>query len=93
MALIKTYSVTISNFQNLSPCSGYYVYTGLTSNFNNANYINGLNSLTTITGSTYTFQLDVLSTITSVFVFIEHCDGVSHRTSLLDLRCSDCVII
>lgn len=92
MSLIKTYDVTLSNFIDSTPCSGYYVYTGLTSNFNNANYINGNSSLIPITGTTYTFQLGAESSITSVFVFIEHCDGVSYRMSLIDLRCSDCII-
>ena len=86
MALIKTYNVTISNFAGLTPCSGYYIYTGLTSNISNANYINGNSSLIPITGTTYSFQLDAESSITSVFVFIKHCEIDSYKMSLIDLR-------
>ena len=93
MALIKTYNVTISNFAGLTPCSGYYIYTGLTSNINNANYINGNSSLISITGTTYTFQLNAESSITSVFIFIKHCEIESYKMSLIDLRCSDCVMV
>jgi hypothetical protein len=92
MALIKTYNVTISNFAGLSPCSGYYIYTGLTSNFNDADYINGSNTLTPITGTTYSFQLDAETSITSVFVFIKHCEIDSYKMSLVDLRCTDCIL-
>ena len=82
----------ISNFAGLTPCSGYYIYTGLTSNINNANYINGNSSLIPITGTTYTFQLNANTSITSVFIFIKHCEIDSYKMSLIDLRCSDCLI-
>lgn len=93
MSLIKTYDVTISNFAGLAPCDGFYIYTGLTTDINDASYINGVGNLTTISTPTYTFQVDVVSTVTLIYVFIQHCDEVSYKMSAVDLRCSDCVMI
>jgi hypothetical protein len=78
------------------------VYTGLTTNINNANFINGITTLIPVVNG-YVFNIQLLSSIPKIYLFIEHCDG--HVSSVpssvpklqggyqivsVDLTCSDC---
>lgn len=102
MPSYSQYQITINNFTGHTPCDGYYVYTGLTSDINNSSYLNGITTLIPIV-SGYTFTVTILSSISYIYLFIEHCDG--HVTSVpsslpklqggyqvekVDLRCDDC---
>jgi len=102
MPSLKQYQITISNFSGQTPCSGYYIYTGLTHNIDDAGYLNGNVSLISLS-SGYTFNINLLNTIPQMFVFVEHCDGHissvpqpatklqgGYQLALVDLRCSDC---
>ena len=102
MPSLVTYSVTISNFTGKTPCNGYYIYTGLTHNINDANYLNGIETLIPIS-SGYTFNISLMDNIPQMFVFVEHCDGHinpvpqsapklqgGYQLALVDLRCDDC---
>lgn len=102
MPSLTQYQITISNFSGKTPCEGYYIYTGLTHNIDDADYINGSAILIPIS-NTYTFTINVLDTIPQIFVFIEHCDGHinpipnptpklqgGYQLALVDLRCDDC---
>ena len=96
------YEITITDFTGNTPCNGYYVYTGLTTNINGANYINGINGLIPIVNG-YTFIIVLLCSISKIYLFIEHCDGHvnsvpdsipkfqgGYQLSTIDLRCDDC---
>jgi hypothetical protein len=96
------YQITISNFSGNTPCEGYYIYTGLTHNIDDADYINGTEILIPITTG-YTFNVTVLDSIPQIFLFVEHCDGHinpvpnstpklqgGYQLALVDLRCTDC---
>jgi hypothetical protein len=102
MPSLITYSVTISSFTGKTPCNGYYIYTGLTHNIDDANYINGVEMLIPISTG-YTFFVSLMDNIPQMFVFVEHCDGHinpvpssvpklqgGYQLALVDLRCSDC---
>ena len=104
MPSIKQYQITISNFLGKTPCSGYYIYTGLTQNIDDAGYLNGNISLISLS-TNYTFNISLLDNIPQMFVFVEHCDGHitptpqpatklqgGYQLALVDLRCSDCFI-
>ena len=93
-----TNQLTISNFIESTPCTGYYIYTGLTSNISDANYVNG--SAVLFSPSFTTFTLNVNPSIKNIYLFIEHCDGRNNSATLqggyqmsyVDLRCSDCFV-
>lgn len=93
-----TNQLTISNFIESTPCTGYYIYTGLTSNISDANYVNG--SAVLVSPSFTTFTLNVSPSIKNIYLFIEHCDGRNNSATLqggyqmsyVDLRCSDCFV-
>jgi hypothetical protein len=98
MPTLKTYQLTVSNFIGITPCSGYYIYTGLTSNIDDADYINGSPVLIPIPPMGYSFFVDVDLSLTNIYLFVEHCDGHNnsninqggYQMSYVDLRCSDC---
>jgi hypothetical protein len=96
------YQITITNFSGNTPCEGYYIYTGLTQNIDDADYINGSATLIPITTG-YTFNAEILDSISQIFVFVEHCDEHinpipnpspklqgGYQLSMVDLRCDDC---
>ena len=93
-----TNQLTISNFIESTPCTGYYIYTGLTTNISDANYVNG--SAVLFSPSFTTFTLNVSPSIKNIYLFIEHCDGRNNSATLqggyqmsyVDLRCSDCFV-
>jgi len=104
MPSINQYQITISNFSGNTPCEGYYIYTGLTHNIDDADYINGSATLIPISTG-YTFNVNVLDTYPQIFLFVEHCDGHinpipgstpklqgGYQMALLDLRCDDCFV-
>ena len=66
---MSTYQITVNNFIGTTPCSGYYIYTGLTTNIDDANYINGSASLIPIPPSGYTFSLTISSSIKNIYLF------------------------
>ena len=88
-----TKELIISNFIESTPCTGYYIYTGLTSNISDANYLNGFATL--ISPLFTTFTLNLSPSIKNIYLFIEHCDGRvqgGYQMSYVDLRCSDCLL-
>ena len=100
--MYSQYQITINNFTGQTPCNGYYVYTGLTTNINNAGFINEITTLIPIVNG-YVFTIELLSSISKIYLFIEHCDGhvnsVPSTTPKLqggyqivsvNLTCSDC---
>lgn len=102
MSSYSQYSITINNFTGYTPCDGYYIYTGLTNNISNANYLNGISSLIPVSNG-YTFTITLLSSISFIYLFIEHCDRHiisvpsstpklqgGYQVEKLDLRCNDC---
>ena len=102
MPSYSQYQITINNFTGYTPCNGYYIYTGLTTNINNANYLNGITTLIPVV-SGYTFTVTILSSISHIYLFIEHCDGHissvpssvpklqgGYQIERVDLRCDDC---
>lgn len=101
---LNYYQVTITNFSGLTPCTGYYVLTGTTTDITSANYINGTSTLIPISSGGYTFDLLVDSSYDHIYVFVEHCDGYvtpppsstpknqgGYQMSYVDLRCTTCV--
>ena len=98
MPSLKTYQLTVTNFVGTTPCGGYYIYTGLTTNINDADYIYGSATLIPIPLSGYTFFVDVDSSLTNIYLFVEHCDGHNnedinqggYQISFVDLRCVSC---
>ena len=95
------YQITISNFTGSTPCTTYDVYTGITHSIDSATFVETVQS-TSISG--HTIQLDVDSSYTHVYLFVEHCDGHinsvpnstpklqgGYQVTLVDLRCTDCV--
>ncbi len=95
------YQVTISNFTGSTPCTSYDVYTGTTHDVNSATFVDTVSS-SLILGHTITLNID--SSYTHVYLFIEHCDGHinsvpnatpklqgGYQVTLVDLRCNDCV--
>ena len=100
--MYSQYQITINNFTGQTPCNGYYVYTGLTTDVNNANFINGITSLIPIVNG-YVFNVQLLSSISKIYLFIEHCDGHipsvpipklqgGYQIVSVDLTCSDCYV-
>jgi len=95
--LTKEYKITITNLNFQTPCSGYYVYTGVTHDISQASPINGSQSLIPISNG-YTFNVEIESEYTFMYVFIIHCDGYDttqnlqggYQVSIADLRCTDC---
>jgi hypothetical protein len=88
-----TKELRISDFIGTTPCTGYYIYTGLTSNISDANYLNGFATL--ISPLFTTFTLNLSPSIENIYLFIEHCDGRiqgGYQMSYVDLRCSDCLL-
>jgi hypothetical protein len=97
------YQITINNFTGTTtPCDGYYVYTGLTTDITTSNYINDTTSLIPIVNG-YIFTIILSCSIEKIYLFIEHCDG--HTTSTpsttpklqggyqiisVNLKCDDC---
>jgi hypothetical protein len=97
------YQITINNFTGTTtPCDGYYVYTGLTTDITTSNYINDTTSLIPIING-YIFTIILPCSIEKIYLFIEHCDG--HTTSTpsttpklqggyqivgVNLTCDDC---
>lgn len=95
------YQITISNFTGSTPCTTYDVYTGITHSIDSATFVESVPS-NSISG--HIVQLDVDSSYTHVFLFIEHCDGHvnsvpnatpklqgGYQLVLVDLRCDDCI--
>jgi hypothetical protein len=102
MSLVKNYRIEIKNFNRTTTCNDYYLLTGYTNNINNANYIDGTPILYPIING-YTINLQIDSTITYIFLFIEHCDGRvgsitnadpkkqgGYQLVFVDLTCDDC---
>lgn len=98
--MFKQYQITITNFTSNTPCSGFFVLTGLTENINNAEHINGLPILHNISNG-FNFTLEVDSDKSKIFLFVGHCDNTpppiinpklqgGYQLSLLDLTCDDC---
>jgi hypothetical protein len=97
------YQVTISSFTGSTPCTSYDIYTGVTHDIDNATFVETVSS-SSISG--HTVDLDVDSSYTHVYLFIEHCDGHinsipsstpklqgGYQVVLVDLRCNDCVVV
>ena len=102
MPSYSQYRIIINNFTGYTPCNGYYIYTGLTTNINNANYLNGITTLIPVV-SGYSFTVTILSSISHIYLFIEHCDRHissvpssvpklqgGYQIERVDLRCDDC---
>jgi hypothetical protein len=95
---MSLHQITVNNFIGTTPCSGYYIYTGLTTNINDADYINGSATLIAIPPNGYTFTITIDPTIKNIYLFVEHCDGHDnsetnqggYQMSYVDLRCIDC---
>jgi len=95
---MSLHQITVNNFIGTTPCNGYYIYTGLTTNINDAGYINGTATLIPIPSSGYTFTITIDPAIKNIYVFVEHCDGHDnsetnqggYQMSYVDLRCIDC---
>ena len=95
---MSLHQITVNNFIGTTPCGGYYIYTGLTTNINDAGYINGTATIIPIPSSGYTFSLAIDSTVKNIYLFVEHCDGHDnsetnqggYQMSYVDLRCIDC---
>jgi hypothetical protein len=93
---MSLHQITVNNFIGTTPCNGYYIYTGLTTNINDANYINGSATLIPIPPNGYTFTITIDPTIKNIYLFVEHCDGHNnsnmnqggYQMSYVDLRCS-----
>jgi len=96
----SSYEITVSNFNGTTPCESYSVYTGTTHDIDDADYVEDVN----VPVSGYTLSLDIDSSYTGVYLFIEHCDGHinsvpsstpklqgGYQVVLIDLTCSDCV--
>ena len=96
------YQVTISSFTGSTPCTSYDIYTGVTHDIDNATFVETVSS-SSISG--HTVDLDIDSSYTHVYLFIEHCDGHinsvpgstpklqgGYQVVLVDLRCNDCVV-
>lgn len=104
MPSLNLYQVTVSNLTGSTPCGGYFIYTGLTQNIDDAEYLNGVEALISISTG-YTFYVEVMDDISQIFVFVEHCDGHinsipestpklqgGYQMSLVDLRCNNCYV-
>lgn len=95
---MSLHQITVNNFIGTTPCGGYYIYTGLTTNINDAGYINGTATIIPIPSSGYTFSLAIDSTVKNIYLFVEHCDGHDnsetnqggYQMSYVDLRCINC---
>jgi hypothetical protein len=94
------YQITVSNFNGTTPCQSYSVYTGTTHDIDDADYVEDVN----VPVSGYTLSLDIDSSYTGVYLFIEHCDGHinsvpsstpklqgGYQLVFVDLRCDDCI--
>jgi hypothetical protein len=93
------YQITVSNFNGTTPCQSYSVYTGTTHDIDDADYVEDVN----VPVSGYTLDLDIDSSYTGVYLFIEHCDGHinsvpsptpklqgGYQLVFVDLRCDTC---
>jgi hypothetical protein len=96
----SSYEITVSNFNGTTPCQSYSVYTGTTHDIDDADYVEDVN----VPVSGYTLSLDIDSSYTGVYLFIEHCDGHinsvpsstpklqgGYQLVFVDLRCNDCI--
>jgi hypothetical protein len=96
----SNYQITVSNFNGTTPCQSYSVYTGTTHDIDDADYVEDVN----VPVSGYTLSLDIDSSYTGVYLFIEHCDGHinsvpsstpklqgGYQLVFVDLRCDDCI--
>jgi hypothetical protein len=96
----SSYEITVSNFNGTTPCQSYSVYTGTTHDIDDADYVEDVN----VPVSGYTLSLDIDSSYTGVYLFIEHCDGHinsvpsstpklqgGYQLVFVDLRCDDCI--
>ena len=94
------YQITVSNFNGTTPCQSYSVYTGTTHDIDDADYVEDVN----VPVSGYTLDLDIDSSYTGVYLFIEHCDGHinsvpsstpklqgGYQLVFVDLRCDNCI--
>jgi len=94
------YQITVSNFNGTTPCQSYSVYTGTTHDIDDADYVEDVN----VPVSGYTLTLDIDSSYTGVYLFIEHCDGHinsvpsstpklqgGYQLVFVDLRCDNCI--
>jgi hypothetical protein len=98
MSTFKNYEIEIKNFDTQSPCLGFFILTGLTNNIDDADYINGTPTLHPINNG-FSFNLEITSNNSEVFVFIMHCDNdplinpnlkKMFQLSMVDLRCNNC---
>jgi hypothetical protein len=100
MSTLKQYQIKIKNFTSKTPCDGFYVLTGMTQNINIAGYIYGTPTLYPITVE-FTFNLEIESDESKIFVFVKHCDDTpppiinpkligAYQLALVDLTCDDC---
>jgi hypothetical protein len=96
----SSYEITVSNFNGTTPCESYSVYTGITHDIDDADYVEDVN----VPVSGYTLSLNVDSSYDNVYLFIEHCDGHinsvptstpklqgGYQLVFVDLRCDDCI--
>ena len=96
----SSYEITVSNFNGITPCQSYSVYSGITHDIDDADYVEDVN----VPVSGYTLSLNVDSSYDNVYLFIEHCDGHinsvptstpklqgGYQLVFVDLRCDDCI--
>ena len=92
---ISQYKVTISSFNQKTPCSEYKIYTGLTDNIGDSTFVETIPKQS-ILG--YVMNLSIDSIYEKAFLFVEHCDGRDttkklqggYQITLLDLKLDDC---
>ncbi len=78
---IQQYNITINDFIGDTPCSEYFIYTGLTTDITSATII--YTGTTPFTG--YSFYYSADTSQESIYVFIKHCDGYVQPVE--DLSC------
>jgi hypothetical protein len=95
MSSLNRYEIKIKNFNTKTPCDGFYVLTGLTDSIIDADYIDGEMELLPIEED-YIFDVIVGSTVTHIYVFIVHCDGLTdpklqggYQLTLVKLDCPE----
>ena len=96
----SSYEITVPNFNGTTPCQSYSVYSGITHDIDDADYVEDVN----VPVSGYTLSLNVDSSYDNVYLFIEHCDGHinsvptstpklqgGYQLVFVNLRCDDCI--
>jgi len=87
------YNITIKNVVGETACNGYYIYTGLTTNFSGASFINGVQVLRTISPVYgYSFYIELDSSVKKIYTFLSRCDDGpgEYQINLVDLRSDYC---